>query len=61
MTALDAPNLTLLLLATIVGLAMAFVWMFWVAEHRDGHSALARVLARLGYGDNRADHRDHRD
>ena len=31
---LTAPALTLLFLGVVVGLGIAFVWMFWEIEHR---------------------------
>jgi hypothetical protein len=46
---LDAPHLTLLFLATVFGLAVAFVWLFIEFERHIGKRRAPSTLARFGY------------
>lgn len=45
----DISHLTLLFMATVCSLAMAFVWMFCEFERRFGQRIAATTLARFGY------------
>ncbi len=51
---LDAPHLTWLFIATVFGLAMAFVWLFCELESRYGKRLNATALARFGHRDRSA-------
>jgi hypothetical protein len=46
---LDISHLTLLFVATVFALAMAFVWMFCEFERRFGKRLAMTALARFGY------------
>ena len=46
---LDISHLTLLFVATVFALTMAFVWMFVEFERRFGKWFAATALARFGY------------
>jgi hypothetical protein len=45
---IDAPHLTILFVATIFALAMAFVWMFCEFERQFGKRLTVAALARFG-------------
>jgi hypothetical protein len=45
---LDISHLTLLFMATVCALAMAFVWMFYEFERRFGRHVVAVAQARIG-------------
>ncbi|WP_398465832.1 hypothetical protein [Tardiphaga sp.] len=46
---LDISHLTLLFVATVCALAMAFIWMFCELERRFGQRITTTALARFGY------------
>jgi hypothetical protein len=45
---LDISHLTLLFMATVCALAMAFVWMFYEIERRVGKPIAAAARTRFG-------------
>jgi hypothetical protein len=45
--AIDLPHLTLIFMATVCALAMAFVWMFCEFERRFGRHRAATAPARF--------------
>ena len=46
---LDTPHLTLIFLGTVLGLALALVWLFCELEQRFGKRIAPNAMARFGY------------
>jgi uncharacterized membrane protein len=49
LTTMTIPGLTLVFLVVVVGLGIAFVWVFWEME-RVAKALLAKVRRDLGFG-----------